>query len=1467
MRRSLDPKSFIIPGFTLDETIRYLSEFGLSRSEVEDMHRLSKGIPGYLSSIGRLFSQARAQGKPLTELPDSIAQLFEREWDSLRSGDAIDRDIVAVLVHDRRTHTVDTLAALLGKPGSFIAARFDRFSFLSVDPETKQVAFVSEGYRRFAAKTLFMERAHVIDLVINELLSDPESHRALLYLPSYLHEAGRLDELLEYLSPDHIGLMVESSRSWKPIELQTTLGIAAAKQVRRDSDLVRLGIQGASISDFEEAETWRAEVEAKMALGLDEAAFAIAQATIADEDRLHLLAAIARAKKQQKRSIEPELEDQIRQLFDRIDKEKLGLKGIEIAAELVFSHPDLAIQLVQASTAGSQADEVPDLALARFSLSMIGATAATERQQDALTALRKELQNPRLKSFSATFSVLFGNYSADEVIAEVKDITGAENQISLLRQWCRENRDNKDAARVVNYALDLVIKATDYSPNARVYREIATPLPGIEGVASLRELVSRFNGQRGTTLRLGSTVEHVRFDMLLARAEWKYDRAASTNRLTDTYLSVSDIADASVRTACYAHLYSTLRLLDPRQECEAELKLHSSTRKELESGLQSLLSKTARQFQVTEHVIKTLAKIDVEWAAELAQKLNTHDRRDRALEAVITSRSKSKLTTEQTIHLLDLQSKISSVAAADDALLEILYAIAADSARPKPDVDASRLLEHIELIRHAGQRCRAYSLLIAILQARGETDEIDAVYTRLRDTWEAIDLSWFKVETAYNIISALAEHSKERAKAILNKVEFARQELRMTDRATANSYWLCLKLVIRAFSGLLAKRNAAEQDYKNVETLIAQIPSCGARAQLFSELAVAYFLRGRSDEGSAVVTDKVKPLLGCISELDADYRAWVVVSCAAALYCAHKGTAFDFINTLDRDSRDQALNSICTFIFEKVSPSEPFEGDAGYEYDVTFEEIRDICDLVMEISSDVLIYGSIRQIADTIVSAQRHHKFSQQQISDISRRISEITAKKFQHPDYITHEGYVIIAEAHVARIKNEKWPIWEQLVRRAKCLPNVADMAYVLAVLAAALPSKYRERRVELLKAAKSAVETIPADIDRIGRLEILAHEAIMIDPAFGKECLKAGVVQSVATNEEEEEVEKIQRRLIDLAYKIEPEFAADLASFSDTDPAKREKFTVIQTRLETLEVRQKMLHNEEVAFDRTTINRYISAANVLRAQLSAGKVGPRQFDDLRPFVEIASRAPLRRSYPILQWIFANVVKKYENTLHAARFIRPLFDASVLAAELALRIATNSLATTRVRITLGAFTSDERSILVRPGEREKALTFLREWLERNLVDYIKICDAWFAPADLELVKLLRETNRKAQIEILTSKRIAEQECRDTPIEQVYQSYWRMRVSSDDPGDTTITVVGTKDGSDFPIHDRWWLTRGAGLRVGTSFGSLGVKKESEISVLDSEQSRALETEVNAFLTRQHREFEGRRLIYHVFSLE
>ncbi|HVB86864.1 MAG TPA: hypothetical protein VNK23_09415, partial [Candidatus Dormibacteraeota bacterium] len=142
-------------------------------------------------------------------------------------------------------------------------------------------------------------------------------------------------------------------------------------------------------------------------------------------------------------------------------------------------------------------------------------------------------------------------------------------------------------------------------------------------------------------------------------------------------------------------------------------------------------------------------------------------------------------------------------------------------------------------------------------------------------------------------------------------------------------------------------------------------------------------------------------------------------------------------------------------------------------------------------------------------------------------------------------------------------------------------------------------------------------------------------------------------------------------------------------------------------------------------------------------------------------------------------------------------------------------------------------------------------------------CDPYFGPDDLQVLQLVLRSAPHLKVAILTSRK-QQQMNGAVDVEESYKKKWRSICDQQAP-DTEIVVVGNSKG-ELPIHDRWWLTKGKGLRIGTSFNSLGAKKESEISGLTEAESRELELRVDEFIETRKREHNGEKLSVFVFSL-
>src|SRR5690606_40873283 len=134
--------------------------------------------------------------------------------------------------------------------------------------------------------------------------------------------------------------------------------------------------------------------------------------------------------------------------------------------------------------------------------------------------------------------------------------------------------------------------------------------------------------------------------------------------------------------------------------------------------------------------------------------------------------------------------------------------------------------------------------------------------------------------------------------------------------------------------------------------------------------------------------------------------------------------------------------------------------------------------------------------------------------------------------------------------------------------------------------------------------------------------------------------------------------------------------------------------------------------------------------------------------------------------------------------------------------------------------------------------------------------------ADIEILKIVQELSLDIYIDILGSKNgIA------TDKEMQIKNYWK-KISDEQPPFTNITFCWIPEkNNDTPFHDRWILTKNGGLRIGTSLSSLGISKESEISVMKpSEALNIKEHTLSDLISKRKREINNLRITYKSFSL-
>jgi tetratricopeptide (TPR) repeat protein len=1452
--------------FTSGETATFLG--GLDPELVDEFYRVSRGVPGYLASLKRMITAGTSAKQIIDRLPSSLPELFELEWKTVDSSNTLQIHALSILAHDRTKHSAQDLAFFLDATPSDVTNALKPLHFINIpQDQQEELSFASDALRHFAKLELAQYQEFATDCLISALLRSPLSQKSVASLPDYLGQARKHEELLAYLSPEHFARMLEQSQSIVPVRRHAELGLAAARELHNDADLIRFGIQEAAIADLDGFEVSHFEIEARMALGDHASALALAHAAVLKQDRLRLLAAFARAKREQGLSLEPEILQQIQLLLNEIDVRDLGNRAIDLAIDLMHVKTDAAIKVVE-RMANNPDGRSLDLALARLSIAGVFAKEKEEGESKrAAETARMKIKDPDLFKFSTALAFSVGRYSPEEILAEVEKVNSPLDRLFLLRQWASNTNKYDRSLELVKHAFELSLRTSEYTPSATHYRELATPLPYCDKTTELKELIGLFDSQKVRIEQLGPTEDYIRLQLLLAEAEATYDFTAATSRVVDTYLLTDRLPDLVTKAACLAFLISALSKIDPTKRLEASDQIHSLSRQELTKYVDQLLRDTAHQDFVVEGILNALALTNPEMATNIAQSMNIEIRRDSALATVVRAQLQAPPNMFPFDSCFATVNKISDSEAREDLLCDILERVTKSWPAEILAMYADKLLPFIQYATRLVDpvlRARSCGFAMSLIAESGTTAYrglVESLTRTVEQAWRAIDDDWIRLDVGFEISSILVNHCRDVAATYLNEADEFRRTLPLYGCRT--SYLMAVRLAIRAFSGLVASYVDTEDDYKRLEIHIDRIPSIRSRADLWSDVALRLFRDEKHAKAKRVVNDKLKPALSLLEKLNPAEWARMVTISAPAVYCSHKTLGLELIAKLPNDWIDLAYDETIEFLLDKQPSTEPYDGSER-RYALTYEEAVDICELLKLVSTDWVIYRHVDFMVESLLWKKNYYSFTSEQKNNIIKQLEVVIDTRLPTPRFIQHDGFKIIAKAQVARLKKGAATEWPSITSAATQVPNLADRAMVTAVIAHCLPVLAEQEALFLV--AKGLTEQIPSLLDRVDRLQIIAGECSDSDVTLCKATLREAM--QLAGSQDDPEFDSLRKRIIDTAHRLSTELANSLVSALDDDQARKRVRQTAKKHLQVLTLRGRLADESEnpdkiLEAENNDFRGLRDAAWMTLGSLNANRVAPVKVSHTREYVQKAAKWPLRDAYPVLAWVIENANRKLRKTDAGSSILRGIYNATILGADLTARMVLRTSAKLQKISPIVPRGASDDSFVVRAGERGLVLRYLERWLSTKLSSYLKICDPFLGPEDVaSILQMVLSSGNKVQVSFLTSRKHQQP---SENFQELYRREWR-RVSDQDPPDTQVVIVSARSTGDSPIHERWWLTENSGLRLGTSYNAIGLTKDSEITQMKMDELHDREVEINECIYGIKRIHNNERIEYISFSL-
>ena len=1467
----LQIKPFTLVAFASHETDEFLSGAVSDKTLRAKYHTSLGGIPLLLASTRRqIVSNPNPQHELTLQLPKNMNSFFEAEWSHLSPMSEETEAVLGYLLAYGGPVTADQLLQHVDLSESDLTALLSRLPVLCHSKNLGSWDFVSDSFRQFAATKLRSRVRESTEIIATKLLGNPDSDESLSFLPQFLQRTSNSNRILEWFDEKRFAAILLKTRTpaWTDPILRNTITIC--HDSKNDRALTTYSVLRSLVPQLSHTTGIDHEIRARCAMGDFAGAQSVCNSVPLLIQRLRLLAVLVDAASSSPGISTQPILDEIKELLTQVDLSSLQKdEAIDVATDLYPVDPESALQLVREAIQDKADTDSMEIAMARIAVAALQSKHSLDRSEPSDKATPKTtevLVDELVRKFIVATRLSLSTRTGKEVLSKTAKYEVPAERLFVLRKWILQHSAEEDTLSVVEAAIQESISSANFSPTATFYREVLTPLPQIEDAEARSRLISVIDAQKLLIQRRGPTVDYVRLQLLLAHCNYldgQHDLVS--HRLEELYLETLDgIETLETRITSFAWCLAELHAFDPA----GILDEHSQFRELVDEGFTQAVSLVidagADQFSILQPALEPLALHLPVRALAIAKSLNTADRRNEALSHMVEVVCEASAVDPDYDLLFEVLDEIDRGRLLDEAIAAVANRMG-ESIRKGSTINKhiTGIFLRLDQCASASERSESLGTIAAALgEETQQKDLYSTIANRLRDDFAIIGIPRMRYTVGCKLVVLLHRTCPTLAGEIFGLFSVNNEVSRVGENVDQGCFFI-LDLLVKATSALAQADLLQDSDIRRMRKMITQVGDPLLRLSLYSTLAFFFWREQMQGQFATVVNEDIWPTLAGMDTEDKSsvYMAWT--EAYAVVWLENRDRARAGVAEFPRKQADHCIWTLCLALLHKQPAGEPFDGNARRSKVVlTYPDIRNLIQLCEELEDDNLIYSVCKGIADQIAPRNSSARITRDQKAEIGRLITDIAERRLPIPTGVQHIGYQIVCKAQALRIAGGSREDWRTMVDSAKQLNNTADRAFVLAMLASFLPNTLRRLRPELLAEAEGLVDELTSAEDRYQRYSAIVDLGMDADKAMAVRVMRKAF-RTVKTSSDNKNPAR-ETQLVDLAYRVDSELPMQLALLYDDDPAREEYQQRARRQLARQDLKRELVDpgGDIVLRNRRNEPNLAAAAWQALGTLNAGRVVAVDIARIRDMIACASNYPLQTSYPMYSWVLSNVASKYASTPQATQYVRDMFEGLLKGAHFFFAITA-----TGERLEFNPAWSERGTekthAVIGVGEREEGIKFLRDWMQRSLEDYVTIVDPYFGPEDLWAVRLVMEVNPQVVVRIVT--RIPPQDgAEEAATSQTYGSAWRS-ICDQAPPQTEIIRVGLVQNSKTPFHDRWVLTEGTGIRLGTSLNSIG-NKLSEISALGGEDLERVRFAVDGFLNRTVRELGGERLVYELFEL-
>ncbi|MEI3337933.1 MAG: ATP-binding protein [Clostridium sp.] len=1442
-----------LPGFNYLETREYLSNIEIEDKNIKKLQEDFGGNPRKLQKIKNMIEKGIKIEEILSLKMKEWEEFYEVEWKDIKFDNEAEKKIIYLLATNSNLNTITYLSEIFSIDDFKIKNILKKFSFIHINTN-QEVNFNETLFAKYIEKKLTDLKDKVTEDIIKYLTERPQQNVSLSLLPDLYSLNNNYDELVEYLNVENIMLMREKTKTSYIAEKNIDLAIKATIKKNSYEQLMKLSIQKSTLLEYQKADILYSQINALVSMGEFSKAISLTNNIIEKEKRLHLLSAISRKYFEINGYVDENLKDDIKLLYKDISKSIKGDEAIKIASDLIFTLPNLAIELIEQREDMAKEDKL-DYAFAKLSLEAFENKKINESNPELDIQLDEKIQNSTIKNLTKNIKKIVENYDFQKLKKEISKLNNIAEKILFLCKWIVNNKKSKDCYNVIMYTLDLIFTCTNYTPKMNIFREITVPLLYMEKIEEIEQIIKRIDEQIRLIKEKGPTIEYVKLSINLCCGEIKFDKENAYERFLNLYGFIDDITDLSVKTNAIALLFANLRLIDKEKVLDKELNLFKELKENIYLNVQKLLKTSANHYEICKDIIRYISKDYPDFAYEMIKNINLDEYRDYSIALLLNNYFKNDIENINMKIVKKYFNRLKRKNIQDKVLFFLILRLNDEKINTLKAIEVLEDLKNeIEGIKNNLLKSQIYLYSYKIYEKlKNKIEKRDFTFNKLLECIQNIENLCERRDFSYYVVSEIANINNEHAKKVYSNIQI--NEEIITEK-TAKNLIYSIKLAIKSYSALVSnsKDLEKEENLKKLRMFINLIPSVEQQILLWGEFATRLYSYNCKDFADKIISLNINNLLDKLEKSDEEIYYFTLIRISPCLYKNNIIMAFDRLEKMPQYYKEYALFEIVKYICTKTYYDEPYDNNYKEEYNLEYNEIKELLKIVEKISTDIIIYNVITIICNSVKA-----KVTSSQKKDIIYKLNCVIQNQLPDKNNIKHLGYKIIAESQVEKLNNNKIDIGKRESEVKDNVDNEADKAYILCVLADLMGSKYSIKIKELLTNAKEIIDKLPSKLDRLSHYETFASMAKGKDAVLVQKALKDAML--IATKGTGNSYIKAQRNIIDLAYKLDESLALSLLNIYDDENIRLEyrKNIEQQSRINKLKKMMMSNYNEDIKIK--DFREYSNAAWKNLASLNAKRLNTFKLDELSKYLEIASNIPISMSFPIYSWIYENNIKKYIhiNNAESQKKFKNMFDNALLSCELAVRLVTQSNT-----LIIKDFENNNKSIIIEENEENKAINYIVDWAVRNEEKKIIINDPYFSMRELYLVKEIYYLLPECEFEIVTTKEYADKylnNCNDRQDE--YINEWR-NLSDQEPPECKIWMMQLENKKS-PIHDRWILGEKSGLELGGSINGFG-KKIMKISSIEIDDVIQNELKIREFLDRKIRVFKEQKVNISQFNL-